>query len=90
MRIRNLNKDVFLQSLHIFYDYFLGAWLVCGFGLSFICLFRKLLGRFYYPTVLAIPSGLGAFVSSWVLSERANYHYAHGLSTIVSGHFHCI
>lgn len=40
MKIRNLNKDVFMQSLYIFIDYFLGAWLVSGFGLSFICLFR--------------------------------------------------
>lgn len=45
---------------------------------------RKLLGRFNYFTVLGFPSALGAAVSSLVLAERAVYHYAHGLSTIVS------
>ncbi|XP_055324797.1 uncharacterized protein LOC129579144 [Sitodiplosis mosellana] len=82
MKIRHLNKDVFRQSFRMFVDFFLGAWLVSGLGLSNICLFRKLFGCFYYPTVLAVPSGLGAFISSWVLAERANYHYAHGLSTV--------
>lgn len=45
---------------------------------------RNLLGYFHYYTVLGIPSGLGAAISSIALSDRAVYHYAHGLSTVVS------
>lgn len=45
---------------------------------------RRLVGRFNFFTVLGIPSALGAAMSSIVLAERAVYHYAHGLSTIVS------
>lgn len=43
-----------------------------------------MLGRFHYFTVLGVPSALGAAVSSTVLADRVVYHYAHGLSTIVS------
>ncbi|XP_031619734.1 uncharacterized protein LOC116338535 [Contarinia nasturtii] len=82
MKIRNLNKDVFMQSFRIFVDFFFGAWLVSGLGLSSICLFRRICGVFYYYTVLAVPAGLGAFISSWIISERAKHHYAHGLSTV--------
>lgn len=46
--------------------------------------YRKIFGYFNYYTVLGVPAGLGAFITSWALTERAVYHYAHGLSTIVS------
>lgn len=45
---------------------------------------RKLFGCFYYPTVLGVPAGLGGFLASFVLADRAVYTYAHGLSTIVT------
>lgn len=45
---------------------------------------RKIMGRFNYYTVLGVPSACGAALSSTVLAERVVYHYAHGLSTIVS------
>lgn len=56
--------------------------------LDFFYFRRKIFGCFYYPTVLALPSSLGAFISSWVLADRSNYHYAHGLSTVVSDIFY--
>lgn len=40
MKIKKIDKKVLMQSLKIFIDYFLGAWLISGFGLSFICFFR--------------------------------------------------
>lgn len=49
------------------------------------CIFyRKMLGYFHYYTVVGVPSGIGAFFASFLVADRANYHYAHGLSTIVS------
>lgn len=47
-------------------------------------LYRKMLGYFHYYTVVGVPSGIGAFFASFLVADRANYHYAHGLSTIVS------
>lgn len=40
MKAKKLNKDVFQQSFKIFVDYFIGAWLISGFGLTGICVFR--------------------------------------------------
>lgn len=40
MKIRNLDANVFSQSFHIFVDYFLGAYLISGLGLTNICVFR--------------------------------------------------
>lgn len=34
--------------------------------------------------MVGVPSGIGAFFASFLVADRANYHYAHGLSTIVS------
>lgn len=44
---------------------------------------RKILGCYYYSTVLGVPAGLGGFLASFILADRAVYTYAHGLSTIV-------
>lgn len=103
MRANNLNNDVLKQSLSVFRDSFLGAWLISGMGLTMMCLlrwwiliiqifrnveifsiFRKVFGRFYYATVLALPSALGAAVCVPFISDRAVYAYAHGLSAIVN------
>lgn len=43
-----------------------------------------MLGYFHYYTMVGVPSGIGAFFASFLVADRANYHYAHGLSTIVS------
>lgn len=109
MRINSLNKDVFKQSFKVFVDYFFGAWLISGAGLSTMCFWRcnnfvtinffkfplfvhlivlivlrKIFGRFYYSTVLALPGFTGALISQFFLADRAVYAYAHGLSTIVT------
>lgn len=42
-----------------------------------------MLGCYYYSTVLGVPAGLGGFLATFVLADRAVYTYAHGLSTIV-------
>lgn len=45
------------------------------------------MGRFYYPTVLALPSATGAAICQPLLSDRAVYAYAHGLSAIVKSQY---
>lgn len=59
------------------------AHLIHGLSLLIFVFCRKLIGYFNYYTVLGVPSGLGAAISSFMLADRAVYHYAHGLSTIV-------
>lgn len=40
LKTNKIDRSVLRQSLSTFIDFFMGAWLISGFGLSFICLFR--------------------------------------------------
>lgn len=55
---------------------------------SLFTLFRRLMGCFYYPTVLALPTATGAAICQPLLSHRAIYAYAHGLSAIVNSQYY--
>ncbi|XP_037028118.1 uncharacterized protein LOC119068578 [Bradysia coprophila] len=84
LKFRELNVELIKQCSKKFLEYSAAAWLMSVTGLSFMCVYHKLLGKFYMWSILAIPAASGALICTLICSNRLILMFSRGLSTMVT------
>ncbi|KAJ6638483.1 hypothetical protein Bhyg_11218 [Pseudolycoriella hygida] len=84
LRFRELNTDLIKQCCKKFLEYSAAAWLMSVIGLSFMCCYYKLFGKFYTWSILATPAASSAVICSIICSNRLILMFSRGLSSMVT------